>query len=121
MRTSRPRERFPAWTQYAIPPHNRAGHEHRGGRKSEHKPNGLRGRVTESSAAPRNPSPAKPPEVQVGKPIQNAIDDALARVCWRQRLKIIRDVLKQILVSKIGSGDPEQQDESQAPEAHHAM
>src|SRR5436853_1878821 len=120
MRTSRAAS-LPAGAQHAVPPHDRAGHEHRRGGQPEYRPNRLRRLVAEPWAATRNSYAVNAAEMQVGEPINNLVADACPGISGSERLESVGEVLKRLGNAEIDPAYGKHQRESKAPETDHAV
>src|SRR5262249_16379443 len=60
-------------------------------------------------------------EMQVGEPVDDAINDAVPCILGCGRLEPISEVLKRLRVTEVSSAQPKQHDEAQGPEAEHAL
>ena len=59
--------------------------------------------------------------MQVGEPIQNLIDEARPLIDVSRRLESVGKILKRLGIAEISSAQSKQQDESECPEADHAV
>src|SRR5215467_13392935 len=121
MGTHRPASPCQPGAQYAIPPHDCASHEHQGGSHSEYCPNRLGSLIAEPGAAARNSDAINAAEMQEGKPVNDAVDDAEPGVHGRGRLKPVGQLLNLLGESEIETANPKDDREREAPETDHTM